>query len=181
MNHVLEQISDAGFKVTAKGESLFVEPASRLTTEQRQWLRANKPALLKALKSGDGFLSHHHSEAANGPRMTSTGVPWPYRLEYCPTCRHHPGDGLECPKQGRVIECPESVTCKHHESRESVTATPFPGAEAAPLEGELMPEESTPEELEQRYQAALAEAEGSLISLKEKYCAPLEKPNAPTH
>ena len=61
----LNQLSSCGFKVTTDNETLFIEPAGKLTDEQRQWIRRHKAALLAALSKDDGLISQRHPEAAN--------------------------------------------------------------------------------------------------------------------
>jgi hypothetical protein len=42
-------LQDAGFRLVANGDSLTIEPASRLTPALRDSIRANKPALLRLI------------------------------------------------------------------------------------------------------------------------------------
>ncbi len=50
----LSRLRDAGLRVTAMGDTLLVEPSTRLTDELRAYIRQHKPVLLAELgQSGD--------------------------------------------------------------------------------------------------------------------------------
>ncbi len=48
---LLASLRSAGFVLEARGEQLIVSPASKLTTEQRSDITANKQAMLAALRN----------------------------------------------------------------------------------------------------------------------------------
>ncbi len=90
--HILETLRDAGLSVElAPGDGLKLTPASRLTDELRQVIRANKPGLIHWLKAandsepdpdrwcwpnGDAMNSMQLSDfAARVERFTDKGLP----------------------------------------------------------------------------------------------------------
>jgi hypothetical protein len=50
-SELLSQLRRDGFSVLPDGDRVLIEPASKLTEELRATIRANKPALLKALST----------------------------------------------------------------------------------------------------------------------------------
>src|SRR5437016_1272216 len=63
---VLQKIRDAGFRLWADGDDLIVSPSSKLTDEQRAYLKARKAAVIEHLKREAplGSMSPDYSESA---------------------------------------------------------------------------------------------------------------------
>ena len=53
---VIQAIRAAGFQVEAEGDSIAIEPFDELSEKQVGWLKANKPAILDALRSPGAIL-----------------------------------------------------------------------------------------------------------------------------
>lgn len=51
---VIDYILAAGFRLTLEGEKLYVEPASKLTDAQREYIRSHKAELLAELLAANG-------------------------------------------------------------------------------------------------------------------------------
>jgi uncharacterized protein YpuA (DUF1002 family) len=59
----LPRIQRAGFEVSLSGDSFTVSPASRLTKEQREFLKTHKAEIVKELSANDSSDTHQTSEA----------------------------------------------------------------------------------------------------------------------
>ena len=70
----ISPIREAGFTIGLMDGNLAISPASNLNDEQRQWIKANKPELVSALKSPgseiDSGQGGHDVEPANDPPVT---------------------------------------------------------------------------------------------------------------
>ena len=51
IGEAVKRMEAAGFRLEADGGTLRVAPADKLNEAQRQWLRRNKPALLRHVKA----------------------------------------------------------------------------------------------------------------------------------
>ncbi len=86
---VAERIRDAGFELTVEDGTLYVEPASRLTEDQREFIRRHKAELiaeLTAANDGDRLAMRRcdtcstdtlHQRLEGQWRCTRRHPPWP--------------------------------------------------------------------------------------------------------
>jgi hypothetical protein len=77
-----------GFQLIPRGDKLAVSPASKLTPELTELLKAYKPEILKLLRSGplveDDHAVLHHQDPAPCPRCGQRL--WWVNVYYSPVC-----------------------------------------------------------------------------------------------
>jgi hypothetical protein len=62
----LQHIKRAGFEVSLSGDTFTVSPASRLTTEQRDFLKTHKAEIIKELSANEPQATSEASQNAQG-------------------------------------------------------------------------------------------------------------------
>ena len=68
---LLQHLFAAGFRIDADGDKLTIKPASELTDEQRQQVRAHKTELLALLATDPDRWCWPHSEAMNSGEIAT--------------------------------------------------------------------------------------------------------------
>jgi len=68
----LQRLQSCGFSLTAENNALIVEPASKLSDTQREWIRQHKAALLKALTAANDEPIRVEVWTPSGVMMTVT-------------------------------------------------------------------------------------------------------------
>lgn len=103
----IQAIRDAGFQIEAEGDSIAIEPFDELSEKQVGWLKANKPAILAALRNPGSVL-----RADRGHDLAPANCPLPARLAIAAerVCREIHGDNDDQVAQmlADLAECPES-------------------------------------------------------------------------
>ena len=116
---LLLSLASAGLSVTAEAGRLMIRPASKLTDEMREALRAAKPELLALLSDDQAPVGQLHGQADVAiPIQTCAGCQYLTRRKTCtdpasagldPPPGHPPGAdwfGIRLPPAGHGITCP---------------------------------------------------------------------------
>ena len=86
---VIKRLESKGFRLEAAGSKLRVNPAGKLTPEQRQWLQTHKQELLTALLSRTDTHLADIADTFNATcvdRVPADSAPW--RVTRCCDCAH---------------------------------------------------------------------------------------------
>lgn len=85
---VIKRLESKGFRIEAAGSKLRVNPAGKLTLEQRQWLQTHKRGLLTALLiRADAHLADIADTFSVACVLLPTDVE-PWRATRCVDCAH---------------------------------------------------------------------------------------------